>query len=42
MLARANFAATLAASQKEHLAVVLEPEAATPQALLCSRPCSSA
>ena len=36
MLARANFAATLAASQKEHLAVVLEPEAATPQALLAA------
>jgi len=34
MLARTNFAATLAASQKEHLAVALESEGGTPQALL--------
>jgi len=34
MLARANFAATLASSQKAHLAAALEPEASTPQALL--------
>jgi uncharacterized protein (DUF1800 family) len=34
MLARMNFAATLAASQKEHLAVALEADAGTPQSLL--------
>jgi uncharacterized protein (DUF1800 family) len=34
MLARTNFAATLAASQKEHLAVTLESDGETPQALL--------
>jgi uncharacterized protein (DUF1800 family) len=34
MLARTNFAATLAASQKEHLAATLEPDGQTPQALL--------
>jgi uncharacterized protein (DUF1800 family) len=34
MLARANFAATLAASQKEFLAMSLADESATPQALL--------
>jgi uncharacterized protein (DUF1800 family) len=34
MLARSNFAATLAGSQKDHLAVGLEPDARTPQALL--------
>jgi len=36
MLARSNFAATLAASQKETLAVSLEPDARTPQALLAA------
>ena len=37
MLARTNFAATLAASQKEYLAVAtFESEAATPQALLAA------
>ncbi len=36
MLARANFAATLASSQKEHLAVALGSEAATPEALLAA------
>jgi hypothetical protein len=36
MLARTNFAATLAASQKEHLAVTLESEGGTPQALLAA------
>jgi uncharacterized protein (DUF1800 family) len=34
MLARMNFAATLAASQKGFLAAALEPEGSTPQALL--------
>jgi uncharacterized protein (DUF1800 family) len=34
MLARTNFAATLAASQKEHLAVAVEPDGGSPQALL--------
>jgi uncharacterized protein (DUF1800 family) len=34
MLARANFAATLAASQKEHLAAAVKAEASTPVALL--------
>ena len=34
MLARTNFSATLAASQKEFLAVALEEEAGSPQALL--------
>lgn len=34
MLARTNFAATLAASQKEHLASALEADGGTPQALL--------
>jgi uncharacterized protein (DUF1800 family) len=34
MLARTNFAATLAASQKEHLAAALESDAGTPQDLL--------
>jgi uncharacterized protein (DUF1800 family) len=34
MLARTNFAATLAASQKEHLAATLESDGQTPQALL--------
>jgi hypothetical protein len=34
MLARTNFAATLAASQKEHLAAAVEPDGGTPQALL--------
>jgi uncharacterized protein (DUF1800 family) len=36
MLARTNFAATIAASQKEYLAVSLEAEAQTPQALLAA------
>ncbi|HYS27006.1 MAG TPA: DUF1800 domain-containing protein [Vicinamibacterales bacterium] len=36
MLARANFAATLAASQKETLAVALESDGGTPQALLAA------
>ena len=36
MLARANFAATLAASQKEHLASALESDGGTPQALLAA------
>jgi uncharacterized protein (DUF1800 family) len=36
MLARTNFAATLAASQKEHLAVALESDGETPQALLAA------
>jgi uncharacterized protein (DUF1800 family) len=36
MLARTNFAATLAASQKEHLAVAVEPDGGTPQALLAT------
>jgi uncharacterized protein (DUF1800 family) len=36
MLARMNFAATLAASQKEHLASALEPDGQTPQALLAA------
>ena len=36
MLARTNFAATLAASQKEHLAVAVEPDGRTPQALLAA------
>jgi uncharacterized protein (DUF1800 family) len=34
MLARTNFAATLAASQKQHLAAALESDGQTPQALL--------
>jgi uncharacterized protein (DUF1800 family) len=36
MLARTNFAATLAASQKQHLAAALEPDGQTPQALLAA------
>jgi hypothetical protein len=36
MLARTNFAATLAASQKQFLAVALESDARTPQALLAA------
>ncbi len=36
MLARSNFAATLASSQKSFLAVALEPEASTPQRLLAA------
>jgi uncharacterized protein (DUF1800 family) len=36
MLARTNFAATLAASQKEHLAVALESDGGTPQGLLAA------
>ena len=36
MLARTNFAATLAASQKENLAVALESDGRTPQALLAA------
>jgi len=36
MLARSNFAATLAASQKNFMAVALEPEGQTPQALLAA------
>jgi uncharacterized protein (DUF1800 family) len=36
MLARSNFAATLAASQKETLAVALESDGFTPQALLAA------
>jgi uncharacterized protein (DUF1800 family) len=36
MLARANFAATLAASQKEHLATALATDGDTPQALLAA------
>jgi uncharacterized protein (DUF1800 family) len=36
MLARTNFAATLAASQKQNLAAELEPDAGTPQALLAA------
>ena len=36
MLARMNFAAMLASSQKEHLAVELEPDGASPQALLAA------
>ncbi len=36
MLARTNFAATLAASQKESLAVALESDVGTPQALLAA------
>ena len=36
MLARTNFAATLAASQKEHLAAALESDGGTPQALLAA------
>jgi uncharacterized protein (DUF1800 family) len=36
MLARSNFAATLAASQKGFLAVALEPDAASPQTLLAA------
>jgi uncharacterized protein (DUF1800 family) len=36
MLARTNFAATLAASQKDYLAVSLESEGQTPQALLAA------
>jgi uncharacterized protein (DUF1800 family) len=36
MLARTNFAATLAASQKQHLAAGLESDSETPQALLAA------
>jgi hypothetical protein len=36
MLARTNFAATLAASQKEHLAAALEPESGTPTGLMAA------
>ena len=36
MLARTNFAATLAAGQKEHLAAALESDGGTPQALLAA------
>jgi uncharacterized protein (DUF1800 family) len=36
MLARANFAATVAASQKEHLAVALQSDGGSPQALLAA------
>ncbi len=36
MLARTNFAATLAASQKQHLAATLESDGQTPQALLAA------
>jgi len=36
MLARSNFAATLASSQKSFLAAALEPEASTPQRLLAA------
>jgi uncharacterized protein (DUF1800 family) len=36
MLARTNFAATLAASQKQHLAATLESAGQTPQALLAA------
>jgi uncharacterized protein (DUF1800 family) len=36
MLARSNFAATLAASQKNHIAVALEPDGRTPQELLAA------
>ena len=36
MLARSNFAATLASSQKSFLAVALQPEANTPQALMAA------
>jgi uncharacterized protein (DUF1800 family) len=36
MLARMNFAATVAASQKENLAVALESDGRTPQALLAA------
>ena len=36
MLARTNFAATLAASQKQYLAVALESEGRTPQGLLAA------
>lgn len=36
MLARTNFAATVAASQKAHLAVTLESKGSTPQALLAA------
>jgi uncharacterized protein (DUF1800 family) len=36
MLARTNFAATIAASQKEHLAVALEPEGSSAQQLLAA------
>jgi hypothetical protein len=34
MLARSNFAATLASSQKSFLAAGLQPEASSPQALM--------
>jgi uncharacterized protein (DUF1800 family) len=34
MLARSNFAAALATSQRQHLAAALQPEAGSPQALL--------
>jgi len=36
MLARSNFAATLASSQKSFLAVALQPEASSPQALMAA------
>jgi uncharacterized protein (DUF1800 family) len=36
MLARSNFAATLAASQKNFIAVALDPDGGTPQALLAA------
>ena len=36
LLARTNFAATLAASQKQHLAARVESEGQTPQALLAA------
>jgi uncharacterized protein (DUF1800 family) len=36
MLARSNFAATLASSQKDFLAVAVQPEGSTPQALLAA------
>jgi uncharacterized protein (DUF1800 family) len=36
MLARTNFAATLAASQKQHLAAALESDGQTPEALLAA------
>ena len=36
MLARMNFAATLAASQKDFLAVEMEPDSGTPQSLLAA------
>lgn len=36
MMARSNFAATLAASQREHLAAAMRPHSRTPQALLAA------